>query len=188
MFGLFKQSPSIETLVEKARMIARNVNSKVHSRLGKSDTYIEVEIFLYFYTVFDYWMMMNSQSNEKRTHLFNLIDQIIQGNSDWQDSRYNKEKLTKVMDDRIKNYFLILEKNNKRMEPDYFKRCVEYQVQLIAHIIEKRDYSFYNPVPSSPREYSAIITDFLLVSTLKSILVENMDTVVEYIKEIKNLK
>ena len=186
MFGFFKKSQGEVDVIERMRGIAKNANGLVHNTLSKSDPLIEVEVFIYLYTITDYWFMMKDESKEKRMDLNNKVFNLLKTNVEWNIySRVEEKELEKLFDTRVMSYFKILEQSNKRMDIDYFKACVDYQVQLISNILINNKFSYYNPVPQSPREYSPLIMDFMMTSQVKMLLMQILDDVLMYIKIIK---
>ncbi len=187
MFSFFRGKKNDADVISTMRKYADKISSNISNTLGENDPFVEVESLIYLYTITDYWFMMDDKTREVRTELFKSVDRILQNEGGWIGPRCSNEKIKQVFDDRINNYFKLLEKNNKKMDIEYFKASVDYQVQLISNIIINKEFSFYNAAPKSPREYSPMITDFLVISQIKPVLIENMEVILNYIKVIRGI-
>lgn len=185
MFSFFRSKRNDFDVISTMRRVAGQISSNLIKALGDKDPFIEVENIIYLYTITDYWLMIDNKTREVRIELYKSVDNTLQNEGDWISSKCSKENIKQVFDNRISNYFKLLEKNNKKMDIEYFKNCVDYQVQLISNIVINKEFSFYNAAPRSPREYSLIITDFFVISQIKAVLIENMEIILNYIKLIR---
>jgi len=183
MFNFFRKETNGIDLLKKMNSIARKTNSYIQNTIQRGSSLIEIEILIFLYTITDYWFMMKKRNQQARVDLNNRVFNFIKTNSEWNIlSKIEEIEFEKLFDNRIKNYFKILEKSQKRMDVEYFKACMEYQVQLIANILLKDTFSFYNPLPNNPQDYSPLIFDFMLISQVKESLMHNLDDILDYMK------
>lgn len=181
MFGFFKKRMDFNSIVPRIQSISAGLSKDIENEFNNSNKKIEVEYLIYCYTVSDYWLSQKEVNNQKRRELFVMVDKEVQ--------KYvnDSEIAKKVFDNRINNYYMILSKSNQKFDQEYFKSCVEYQIQLLACILKENKFSFYNPVPKSPKDYSPIILDLFMTSVLNKILIENMDSIVGLAKELQDI-
>ncbi len=176
----------LQEILEIMHSLSKRLNDKIHIALGKSDPFIEIESFLYSYTIVDNIFYRMGYSKQIRNDLLRQVISELKSIPEWIDSRFNSVNIEKVIDNRIECYYKILSLNNGIIDKQYFINCIEYQVQLIGNIINNHSFSFYNPVPQSVKEYSPIILSILLSSTLNNVLIDYMNEVIEMIKVIHN--
>jgi len=153
--------------------------SKVFSSLNETNYKILFEIFIFLYTIADFWLGMNEKQESERRQLFNEIDSILQKyNSD------NKDIIKKVFDNRIENYAKIIAKNNNTIDKQYFSLCRDYQLELIGKILEKNEYSFYDLMPKSPLDSSQRIYSYITISSVKLALLEGRNYLFTYMADL----
>lgn len=185
MFGIFKRNLSLDDISKLALIYATDLTAEFKPENTEMCCFVELEIYIYLYTVVDYTLAMNDFSEKYRRKAFDLFDEtaklIVSGNS-----KYNEKFITKMFDDRLTNYYEILKFSKKEKS---ISVLIDYQTQLICSILQSKGISFYNPLPKTPSEYSPIILDLFSTWNIKVILEEYYAAFLSlFVKKVESLK
>ena len=185
IFEAYKRNSGLENVdkeLEKIIIYAKQVIDNLRKVLDIDYTHLMYEEVFFFFFLNDVKLVDKNISDDFRKKLLNRLFESFEytKNTDYQN---NRELIDKIFNLRMKYYAAIYAKHNLNFTTDFFMSVFSYQEELLASIIINKSFSYYNPVPTSPLEYTkkeaiGLFSNYNIMSALNN----NIDTIIQFIK------
>jgi len=156
----------------------------VATLIEQNNIFVKLEIFTYLFWILDYSLVVNKVEPSVRKAINNVFDKIFKRSKHWSGLRL--KNLTSYIKDRLDNYTEII-RSERSFSPDYYERIIEYQTELIAWILGKKDVRMgFIAVPKQKGDYQPIKMGAFMRYQIKVPLQEAyIGAILELISKIK---
>jgi hypothetical protein len=152
-----KNERQIELFEERLADLFRAMvaaSADVANLIDRNNLLVKLEIFTYLFWILDYSLVVNKVEPSVREAINNAFDKIFKRSKHWRGLRL--KNLTSYINDRHDNYTEII-RTERSFSLDFYKRIMEYQTELIAWIMKKKDVRMgFIAVPKKEADYQPI--------------------------------
>ena len=144
---------NVDKEVEKIVVYAKQVIDNLRKELDIDYAHLMFEEIFFFFFLNDVKLVDKNARDDFREKILNRIFESFEytHNTGYKE---NRKLIDEIFNLRMKYYTAILAQYNLNFTADFFNAIFDYQVELLTSIIKNKTFSYYNPVPSSPLEYS----------------------------------
>ena len=173
---------NVDLEIEKIILYAKKVINNLRNVLDIDYAHLMYEEVFFFFFLNDVKLVDKNVSDDFREKILNRLFESFEytKNTGYQE---NRKLIDEIFNLRMKYYAAIYAKYNLKFSPDFFMAIFNYQEELLVSIIKNKTFSYYNPVPSSPMEYSkkesiGIYSNLNIISALTN----NIEIITQFIK------
>ena len=177
----YKNTNNVDKEVEKIIIYAKKMINNLQNNFDIEYTHLMYEEIFFFFFLNDVKLVDKNTPDVLREKILNrLFEALEYTNSGYKE---NKKLIDEIFNLRMKYYTAIFTKYNLNFSADFFMAIFNYQEELLVSIIKNKSFSYYNPVPSSPMEYSKKEAIGLYSNiNIKAALTNNINLITQFIK------